>query len=292
MDTKKRHYCDGYKGVFYREAKRIGGPGTEKVYYVAYKKDGKDIEAKVGRQYTDGMTPAKASKKRGNLIEGREESPQEKRKREKQEKEQAEIPKTINEIWEKYLKKHKGCDRREINRFNTYLKRVAGPGKKGGKPGKLYMPNKYMFGNMRPNEKLLSDIFMVGDLVKEKEDIAGRVFVVLEIREDSLLVVNVDVDESSRNKLEVYNPTEYLTIVNEVYGRKEHILRDIVLEAEIACNSNGYRFLGVKENEGCGCSGYLIEVMKEDDDKSIELLFAEEHMSYAFINYALENLLK
>lgn len=66
-------------GVFYRMRKRIGGIGEEKVYYVVFKKNGKFVEAKAGRQYKDRMTPAKAVRFRSNLIEGREHTPEEKR---------------------------------------------------------------------------------------------------------------------------------------------------------------------------------------------------------------------
>ena len=60
-----------YPGVFYREAKRIGGKGIEKVYYVVCKKNGKTLEEKVGRQFADNMTPAKAASIRSQLIEGK-----------------------------------------------------------------------------------------------------------------------------------------------------------------------------------------------------------------------------
>lgn len=51
-----------YPGVFYREVNRIGTPGKERVYYVVFKKEGKVLEEKVGRQHADAMTPAKAAR--------------------------------------------------------------------------------------------------------------------------------------------------------------------------------------------------------------------------------------
>ena len=51
-----------YPGVFFRKAARIGGKGIEKVFYIIFKKDGKNQEEKVGRQYADDMTSAKASR--------------------------------------------------------------------------------------------------------------------------------------------------------------------------------------------------------------------------------------
>jgi len=60
-----------YPGVFYRETERIGGPGIERVYYIVFTKEGKVIEEKVGRQYADDMTSAKANRMRGERIEGK-----------------------------------------------------------------------------------------------------------------------------------------------------------------------------------------------------------------------------
>ena len=61
----KRNATD-YPGVVYRDVNRIGGRGQERVYYVRFKKDGKLYEEKVGRQYADDMTPAKAARIRAD----------------------------------------------------------------------------------------------------------------------------------------------------------------------------------------------------------------------------------
>jgi hypothetical protein len=58
-----------YRGVKYRLARRIGFPGTEKIYYIIYKIAGQLFEEKVGRQYADSMTPEKAARIRGLKIE-------------------------------------------------------------------------------------------------------------------------------------------------------------------------------------------------------------------------------
>ena len=63
MTASPRHTTN-YPGVFYRESKRIGGNGKERVYYIVFKKDGKRIEEKAGRQYANDMTPAKAAPKK------------------------------------------------------------------------------------------------------------------------------------------------------------------------------------------------------------------------------------
>ncbi|RQW79464.1 MAG: site-specific integrase, partial [Geobacter sp.] len=69
----KRHKTN-YPGVFYREADRIGGKGKERVYYIVFKKDGKFHEEKVGRQYADDMTAARAARIRGERIENKRQS--------------------------------------------------------------------------------------------------------------------------------------------------------------------------------------------------------------------------
>jgi len=51
-----------YPGVFYRYAVRIGGKGTERIYYIVFKRDGRVLEEKAGRQYADNMTAAKAAR--------------------------------------------------------------------------------------------------------------------------------------------------------------------------------------------------------------------------------------
>lgn len=92
----KRHKTT-YPGVFYREAERIGGRGLEKVYYIVFKKDGKVIEEKVGRQFKNDMTPAKASAIRGERIEGKRKSRKEIRE------EAAKIKWTVARLWQEYV---------------------------------------------------------------------------------------------------------------------------------------------------------------------------------------------
>jgi integrase len=69
MDTKR--HPTRYPGVFFREVVRIGGAGSEKMFYIRFKKDGRLYEEKVGRQYGDQMSAAKAARIRADRIEGR-----------------------------------------------------------------------------------------------------------------------------------------------------------------------------------------------------------------------------
>ena len=114
----KRFRTD-YPGIFYRTAKRIGGKGTEKVYYAKYKVDGKTVETKIGRQFADDMTPAKASRIRGELIEGKRETRKQKREREAAESDKW----TISKLWESYKSANpiKGIVT-DQNRYDNFLK--------------------------------------------------------------------------------------------------------------------------------------------------------------------------
>lgn len=125
-----KRFKTGYPGVFYRMADRIGGKGQERVYYVIYKKRGKVIEAKAGRQYKNDMTPARASRYRADLIEGREQTPQEKRKAEKAVKEAENKCWTINKLWDQYCETHSENKslKNEKLKYKKYLR--TGLGKK------------------------------------------------------------------------------------------------------------------------------------------------------------------
>jgi integrase len=92
----KRHKTT-YPGVFYREAERIGGTGFEKVFYIVFKKNGKVHEEKVGRQFADDMTPARAARIRAERIEGKRKSRKEIREAE------AEIKWTVDRLWQEYV---------------------------------------------------------------------------------------------------------------------------------------------------------------------------------------------
>ena len=91
-----------YLGVYYREVRRLGSKGIERVYYIRFKKDDKVIEEKVGRQYTDNMTPAKASGIRSERIEGKRESRKEIRTQKEAEIKAIATRPTMAFLWEKY----------------------------------------------------------------------------------------------------------------------------------------------------------------------------------------------
>jgi integrase len=117
----KRHKTN-YPGVFYREAKRIGGKGLERVYYIVFKKEGKVIEEKAGRQFKDDMTPARAARIRAERIE-------DKRKSRKEIREAAtEIKWTTERLWEQYIsdKPYSKGFKTDRYRYQKYLQPVFG----------------------------------------------------------------------------------------------------------------------------------------------------------------------
>ena len=118
-----KRYKTDYPGVFYREAKRIGGKGTEKVYYIVFKKDGKLFEEKVGRQYKNAMTPARAATIRGERIEGKRLSRKEIKAEETALKTAEEDKWTISRLWAAYKENRsiKGIVT-DQNRYENYLK--------------------------------------------------------------------------------------------------------------------------------------------------------------------------
>jgi len=113
-----------YPGVFYRIRKRFGKEGVEKVYFVTFKRNNKKIETKVGRQYSDKMTPAKAANIRSDLIQGKRKTRKEAREDAKKEKLLQDSIYTINRLWKTYVKQREESLnlKKDENRYIKYLK--------------------------------------------------------------------------------------------------------------------------------------------------------------------------
>ncbi len=92
MATMKRNKTK-YPGVFY-----IVNRDGEKVYYIMYRKDGRQVEEKVGKHHADDMTAARASGIRTDRMHGKSLSNNEKRKV----KADADSAWTIGKLWEEY----------------------------------------------------------------------------------------------------------------------------------------------------------------------------------------------
>jgi integrase len=123
VPAQKRHKTK-YPGVYYIHGKTIGTGKKERIYYIMYRKNGKQIQEKAGRQYQDDMTPARAAQVRTNRIQGKELSNKEQREAEKA-KNKAEVNRwTISRLWEEYKTnnpKLKGIVK-DNNRFKNHIK--------------------------------------------------------------------------------------------------------------------------------------------------------------------------
>ncbi|MFH1077471.1 MAG: site-specific integrase [Pseudomonadota bacterium] len=117
-----------YPGIFYREADRIGRKGKEKVFYIVFKKNGKVLEEKAGRQYANDMTAAKANGIRADRIEGRRESKKEQREAIKAAKLAAADKYTLKRLWEEYEKTKTDSKALKIDksRFDKHIKPILG----------------------------------------------------------------------------------------------------------------------------------------------------------------------
>ena len=117
-----------YPGIFFREARRIGGKGTEKVYYIVFKKDGKVHEEKVGRQFSDDMSPARAARIRSERIEGKRLSRKELRIRKESEQKIHQNKWTIERLWAEYKTQRFNNKSLKVDegRYNKYLREKFG----------------------------------------------------------------------------------------------------------------------------------------------------------------------
>ena len=115
-----------YAGVSYIIGKNAKGK-PEKIYYIRYRKGGKSIEEKAGKQFQDDMTPAKASGIRARRIEG-ELSNNEKREVEEAQKKAEAGRYTIDRLWDEYrLNRQQGKSLdTDTGRYNKYVKPVFG----------------------------------------------------------------------------------------------------------------------------------------------------------------------
>lgn len=101
MPRQKRHKTK-YPGVYYIEGTSVADGKPERIFYIYYRKGGKQIEEQVGRQRQDDMTPARASAIRADRINKNELSNREQRMAEKKRKKEEEGRWSIHRLWEDY----------------------------------------------------------------------------------------------------------------------------------------------------------------------------------------------
>ncbi len=101
MPAKDR-FKTKYPGVYYIKSSTGRNGKPERVYYIMYRRDGKLIEEKAGRQHADDMTPARAAGVRTLRMQGKELSNKERREAEKAAEEVEKGRWTIDVLWLEY----------------------------------------------------------------------------------------------------------------------------------------------------------------------------------------------
>jgi len=86
-----------YPGVFYIQGTSPTTGKPEKIFYIRYRKAGKMIEEKAGRQLQDDMTPARAALLRAERVQGKKPTRQETRQA------AAKIKWTLDRLWQEYI---------------------------------------------------------------------------------------------------------------------------------------------------------------------------------------------
>ena len=132
MPAQKRHKTN-YPGVYFIIGKQTGIKKPENIFYIMYRRDGKQIHEKAGRQFQDDMTAAKAARIRALRITGdmsnqeRREAEELQRLEEEQKRQREESRPTLSRLWSLYKEVHdiKGI-RTDDNRFKNHIKPVFG----------------------------------------------------------------------------------------------------------------------------------------------------------------------
>ena len=127
MPTLKRH-ATKFPGVYFIEGTSVKGK-PEKIFYIRYRKNGKAVDEKAGREDRDDMTAARAATLRARKIEGDAVSNEEKRAQARKDKEAEKAVKwTFTNLWEKYIEDNYGLKGREADtsRFRKWVKPTLG----------------------------------------------------------------------------------------------------------------------------------------------------------------------
>jgi integrase len=104
MPILTRH-ATAYKGVYWIEGEGARRGTKQRIFYIRYRRDGKAIDEKAGRQVEDDMTAARASIIRAERISGKRLSNEEKRQEIEAEKIEAnKVVWTVSKLWEEYEK--------------------------------------------------------------------------------------------------------------------------------------------------------------------------------------------
>lgn len=100
MPAQKRHPTK-YPGVYYIIGTSVATGKPDRIYYIDYRKDGRRVQEKAGRQSED-MTPARAARKRADKIKGRLLSNKAQRETKNAAKKAEDARWTIEKLWNEY----------------------------------------------------------------------------------------------------------------------------------------------------------------------------------------------
>jgi len=131
----KRRFKTKYPGVYYIEAESSGLKKTERVYYVIYRKNGKLIEEKAGRQVRDDMTPSRAARIRAQRIDGDQLSNKEQREVLRIQKQAEKNRWTFNRLWVEY--KNRNPNLKALPNYESIFQKYVKPNFGDKEPSEL-----------------------------------------------------------------------------------------------------------------------------------------------------------
>ena len=126
MPVQKR-YKTAYPGVYFIKGIMPGTKKQEKIFYIMYRKKGKQVQEKAGRQFLNDMTAARAAMMRAERMKGAL-SNREKRESEKAKKKAEEGRWTIQRLFDEYIQgRAPGKSlKTDLGRYEKYLKTSFG----------------------------------------------------------------------------------------------------------------------------------------------------------------------
>jgi len=127
MPTQKR-YETKYAGVYFIIGRMVGTKKAERIYYIRYRKAGKQIDEKAGRQFQDDMTAARASGMRADRIQGRQPTNKERRFALEAAKKAKQGRWTIDRLWKEYSANRTQTRTLQVDtgRYRKHIKAVFG----------------------------------------------------------------------------------------------------------------------------------------------------------------------
>jgi integrase len=133
-----RHWTE-YKGVYYLEVPKpaprrssiVRPPATsktERIYYIVYRRGGRQVEEKAGRASLDEMTAAKASNLRSDRMRGKALPNRARRTAERKAKDAEAGRWTIDRLWGEWMRSnpHKKSIVKDDNRYRNHLEESFG----------------------------------------------------------------------------------------------------------------------------------------------------------------------